>query len=360
LTEVSYKLQRVREVLDRDGVKAAQFKGVDWFSWITGGGSSVVILTAEVGIAEVLVTLDKAFVLTNEIEGRRLIEEELTNDFEILTSPWFEAKGTSRIVESIVGSSVIYTDRPQEKNEKNLPQEIKNLKLIMCPEEIERYRGLGEESAVAMTEALSKARPEWSENQLAAEGARSLWLRGIHPTLVLVAGAGRLEKHRHPFPTAEALGNRAMMVFCARRHGLYANLTRFISFNAPTSKENERMKIVADIEAVAFENSKPGQTMSQMFSKIREAYSLRGISEETSKQHFGGLTGYLSREVVASPSANQEIFENSVLAWNPTMPGAKIEDTIIVGRKEVEILTVDPAWPVKNHGGRMRPEVLER
>lgn len=357
--EVSQKLSKIREVLSRHQVKAARFRGVDWFSWITGGGSSVVIFTSEVGIAEVLVTENKAFILTNEIEKRRLIEEEVTSDFEMMTSPWFEKDGCSRLVENLVGKGLVMSDRPTE-NEQELPAEILNQKLTMVPEEIERYRKLAQESAVAMTEALSKSNPDWTENQLAAEGARSLWVRGIHPTLVLVAGADRLEKHRHPFPTQNPLGHRAMMVFCARRYGLYANLTRFVSFEKPTAKESERMKIVADIESVAIQNSRAGQTLSQVFSKIKNAYNEKNIFEEVPKQHFGGLTGYLSREIVAAPDTNQEIFENSVLAWNPTMPGSKIEDTILVTKNGTEILTADPAWPVFNCRGLNRPDVWIR
>jgi hypothetical protein len=48
------------------------------------------------------------------------------------------------------------------------------------------------------------------------------------------------------------------------------------------------------------------------------------------------------------------------LAWNPSLPGHKIEDTILVGDDGVENLTIDPRWPTVTVGGRARPDVLVR
>ncbi|MGR0321235.1 hypothetical protein [Agromyces sp. ZXT2-3] len=47
-------------------------------------------------------------------------------------------------------------------------------------------------------------------------------------------------------------------------------------------------------------------------------------------------------------------------AWNPTAPGAKVEDTVLVGPGGVEVLTVDPRWPAVRVAGRDRPGELAR
>jgi len=44
--------------------------------------------------------------------------------------------------------------------------------------------------------------------------------------LTLVAGERRLPLYRHPTRQSGAARKRAMLVFCARGYGLYANLTR--------------------------------------------------------------------------------------------------------------------------------------
>ncbi|WP_229425501.1 hypothetical protein [Massilia sp. Se16.2.3] len=73
--EVEAKLALVRACLDKAGAAAIRLRGIDWFAWITAGGSSAVLQTAESGVAEVLVTRDEAVVLTDEIEAARLREE---------------------------------------------------------------------------------------------------------------------------------------------------------------------------------------------------------------------------------------------------------------------------------------------
>ena len=42
-------------------------------------------------------------------------------------------------------------------------------------------------------------------------------------------------------------------------------------------------------------------------------------------------------------------------AWNPSAPGAKVEDTVLVTEAGVEVLTVDPAWPAVEFAGVRRP-----
>ena len=76
-SELTTKLATIRAALEAHRLSAARLRGVDWFAWATCGGSNVVILTTEAGVAEVLVTADGAWVLTDEIEAGRLAAEEI-------------------------------------------------------------------------------------------------------------------------------------------------------------------------------------------------------------------------------------------------------------------------------------------
>ena len=140
-----------------------------------------------------------------------------------------------------------------------MPAELVARKRRLLPDELERYRALGRDAAEAMTEVLKRAEPDWTEWQLAGAGAEALWRRGIEPTLTLVGGeqprARLSSRHRHP----GADRDRAMLVFCGRRHGLYANLTRFVYFREPTAEEEKLIEHVARVEAVTFAVSRPGR-----------------------------------------------------------------------------------------------------
>jgi Xaa-Pro aminopeptidase len=357
--ELAAKLATIRAALASAEAAAVRLRGVDWFAWATCGGSNVVILTTETGIAEVLVTADGAWILTDEIEAGRLAAEEIPAGFEIWAGPWNDPSKRPELVAGVVGSGAVLSDRP-EPGERALPAELVAAKRRLLPEEIERYRALGREATEAMTEVLRVARADWTEWQLAGAGAEALWRRGIEPTLTLVGGEQRVPIFRHATATRAPLGARAMLVFCGRRHGLYANLTRFVYFREPSADERRLIQDVATVEAASFAASVPGATAGAVYDAIVKAYADLGHPGAEAFHHQGGTTGYLSREAFGLPGLGLVIEENTALAWNPSLPGAKIEDTVLTSAAGIEILTVDPSWPTVEVEGRPRPEVLVR
>ncbi|MES3039099.1 MAG: M24 family metallopeptidase [Bdellovibrionota bacterium] len=370
--EVQRKLKFIRELLAAKKINAVHLRGVDWFSWATGGGTSVVIMTNEIGVAEVLVTETEAWVLTNNIENSRLVKEELTEDFRVTSFPWQDTNAIENFVSEKIGQGLIASDRPRGK-EPSLPKELLIYKMKMQPEEITRYRQMGKNAAEAMTEAMSLAKPDWTENQLAGAGAKALWSRGLEPTLILVAGESRKEIFRHPISKDAQLGSGAMMVFCARQYGLYANFTRFVYFRDLNETEQKRFDSLFVIESAAFKATKAGHTLNHVYSALAFGYAAQGLTEEIDKHHQGGPTGYLSRELVAKPlgekfpgnkqtdlASDLKMESGMAFAWNPSLPGAKIEDTVLLSETGLEVLTVDPKWPVKEVNGLKRPNVWIR
>ena len=106
--------------------------------------------------------------------------------------------------------------------------------------------------------------------------------------------------------------------------------------------------------------SRPGATLGQIYAVIARSYAELGHPGAEMLHHQGGTTGYLSREAFALPDLALAIEENTALAWNPSLPGAKIEDTVVTTADGIEILTVDPTWPTVEVDGRPRPDVLVR
>jgi Xaa-Pro aminopeptidase len=366
--EVVTKLARMRAVMAVHNLEAVCLRGVDWFSWATAGGTSVVIMTSEVGIAEVLVGREQAWVLTNKIEQARLANEEVPPVYEILGFPWQEPEAPDNFAHAQFKGRIA-SDRPQlVRGEIELPSAFKTLKLQLEPQEIARYRDLGRTACIAMSKALNLAKPDWSEQRLAGEGAKALWSQGLEPTLVLVGGEERVMKYRHAVAKDAPLGDFAMMVFCARAYGLYANLTRFIYFRPPTTEEKQRYAVVKEVEAAALAASRIGQKISSVYTSIAQAYAQAGCGNEIDRHHQGGPTGYLSREAVAGPpprsgatlsDSDVVLQDRMALAWNPSLPGAKIEDTFLLTHSGLECLTLDPeVWPTVEVQGRLRPDLM--
>jgi Xaa-Pro aminopeptidase len=357
--ELSAKLATVRASLEQHGLGAVRLRGVDWFAWATCGGSNVVLLTTDTGVAEVLITREGAWVLTDAIEQARLEEEEIPAGLKVWASPWTERGRKETFVEQQRGGRPVASDRPVGQ-EVPLPAELFQARYMLLPEEQERYRRLGRDAAEAMTEVMLAARPEWTGWQLAGAGAEALWARGIHPALTLVGEERRLPLHRHATASQERLGARAMLVFCARRHGLFANLTRFVYFREPSATERKLAADVARVEAAGFRASRPGASLGQVLTTLVEAYAACGHPGAEALHHQGGSCGYLSRDHVAVPGLEVKLHRHSAVAWNPSLPGAKIEDTALITDEGLELLTVDPRWPTVTVDGRPRPELLVR
>jgi Xaa-Pro aminopeptidase len=358
-SELEVKLARVRAVLETHGLGAVRLRGVDWFAWATCGGSNVVLLTTDVGVAEVLITRSGAWALTDAIEAPRMEQEEVPRGLPVWSGPWADRAQREAFVEAKRGGALVASDRPVGQ-EVPLPAELVDTRHSLLPQELERYRALGRDASEAMTEVLLAAKPEWTGWQLAGAGAEALWARGIHPALTLVGEERRLPLHRHATASREPLGARAMLVFCARRHGLFANLTRFVYFRQLSAEERRLATDVARVEAVAFKTSRPGVTLGEVYTAMVQAYADCGHPGAEAFHHQGGSCGYLARDDVAGPGSKVVLQPYNAMAWNPSLPGAKIEDTVVLTDSGLENLTVDPRWPTLQVEGRARPDLLVR
>jgi len=135
-----------------------------------------------------------------------------------------------------------------------------------------------------------------------------------------------------------------MGVIWGRRHGLIANLSRLRNFGHHEARSlNEQ---ICQVEAAALKASQPGATLGEVVEKIRAGYNAIGRASEFENHHQGGLTGYRSREVLARPGNPTRLDVGMALAWNPSLPGAKVEDTFLLTEAGLENLTADLRWPL--------------
>ena len=305
------------------------------FSWLTGGGDNTVV--AGEGVAWLEVVEGKVGLHTSRIEAARLVEEEINGIDEMEVYPWHSL--------------------PEPGRPNDLEHDLTPLRLVLSPEEQERFRHLGRDAAQALGEAMRAAKPDWTERELAGAVAEALYEKGIQPVVLLVAGEERLFKWRHPLPKDRPLGQLCMAVVCGRRQGLVANLTRLRSFGHPEARG--LYEKVLQVEAAALDASLPGATLSEGIAAIREAYRVIGRPEAFEEHHQGGIAGYRPREVLATPGNTTKLSAGMAVAWNPSLPGAKVEDTFLITERGLENLTFDPLWPRETVAGRERPTLLE-
>ena len=356
--EVSEKVARMRRWLLEAQAGAVRLRGVDWFSWATAGGLNVVLLSAETGVAQLLVTPHHAYVMTDEIEVLRLQDEEVPPGWEWHVIPWMEPDLRERFVADVAAGAAIISDRPAA-GEKPLPPVCQIERLILSAAEQQRLREVGRLAASAMGEVMHAARPDWSELELAGAGAGALWARGLQPLLTLAAGQRRLPKYRHATPSPDLLGDEAMLVFCARGFGLVVSLTRFVEFAPPSARQRQQQASLRKIEAAGLQACRAGQPLSGVYKALEQAYRVQGFPQAIREHHQGGIAGYLAREIMATSSSQQLLADGMALAFNPSLPGSKLEDTFLLQADQLENLTLDARWPATVEQGRSRPLPLE-
>ena len=304
------------------------------FAWLTGGGDNTVVVGE--GVAWLEVVEGQIELHTSRIEEKRLVEEEVPGISRVIVYPWYAV--------------------PKPGRPNDLEYDLTSLRLVLSPQEQECFREVGRDAALAVGEAIRAAKPKWTERELAGAIAEEAFSLGIQPVVLLVAGEERIFKYRHPLPKDRALGRLCMAVICGRRKGLIANLTRIRSFGHPQA--DELYWKVLQVEAAALDNTRPGTPLNAVLLSIQKAYRVVGRPEAFEEHHQGGIAGYRPREVVATLQNKTELQVGMAVAWNPSLPGAKVEDTFLLTEEGLENLTVDSHWPMVEVAGRKRPDIM--
>lgn len=336
------KRDLVRALLDdtADAIVLTQPEVLAWYL----EGARVTIALGGPPIVAVRVTSDDETVYCFDNEHWRMVTEELPRDVNVESVAWFESLERA----AGVGAAGTVTDREHAAA-------LRDARRVLLPHERDRYQQLCIDTATLLTDVLSTARPEHTERAVAAQLAGAVVGIGADPLVTLVAGEPRIP-HRHPVPTGGVIGHRAMAVICARRHGMIANVSRWIRFGDPTPEEHDAERRILDVEAAAFAATRPGRSLGDVLADIASAYSTAGFdTHEWQRHHQGGPTGYLGRDPRATPGGSEIVVAGQAFAWNPTGPGAKVEDTVVIDDDGVHVLSVDPRWPTVEVDGLARP-----
>jgi Xaa-Pro dipeptidase len=326
----------LRELMQERGLGAILLSHPANFAWYTGGADNRVDRGDPVGVASVLLMEYEAYVLTDNIEAPRMREEQ-TPGIEVVEHPWHEEPAV--LLRELAGGASVGTDASSGPGP-DLSAEISPLRYVLDADAIEGYRRLAEEATLAVSEVAASLTPDTDELEAAARLSAACLKRGMFTPVLLAASGDRLVRYRHPIPYGGPLGNRAMLVACAERGGLFANLTRMVYFDVPDPDTLRRQEACDEVlSRMREEATREGRTLAQAFGDCRRYYAEAGFPEGWRDHHQGGMTGYASREVIANPDARQEIREGQAFAWNPSLEGAKAEETFLLGPDGPEVLT---------------------
>ncbi len=359
--EVTTKLQRLRAQMAAREVDAVVLNQLPNIAWLTAGASTFINLASDTGPSALLVTLDSASVITDGIEAGRLEQEEALPalGFTLAVEPW-DRRGAR--AQALVAGKRLAQDGPGPGV--NLSSDLQGLRTQLQPEEVERLRHVGSLASDAIAEVIDVIQPGMTEYAIAGRLAQASLARGGHAVVNLVASDERIERYRHPLPTSKSVGRCVMVVLCLRWQGLIAAVTRLAHFGPIPDALAAKAEVVANIDAQMMLGTRPGKTLGDMYALAARAYRDAGYPAAIEEHHQGGSIAYLPREVLAQPNEPTLIAERQAFAWNPSVRGAKSEDTIILGPAGPTVITQTPGWPMVSvtiDGQTIeRPAILER
>lgn len=360
-SELNTKLERIRKLMDQCNVDALLLQRSHNFSWATCGAACYINTADSVGNASLLITADNRFVLTDNIESGRLMQEEglIDQGWEFVVSPWYEQKNkVAELAHGMrLGADIGFFDA------QDISREIAHARSQLSQEEGDRFRILAALCAAGMEQAARAVRPGMTEFEIAGILSKEAESRGVQAIVNLIAVDERIFSFRHPLPTSKKLQKYAMLILCGRKWGLICSVTRLVHFGALPDAVRHKAEAVARIDAEMIAATRPNSTLGDVFSIAQSAYVSTGFPDEWKLHHQGGSAGYAPREVTATPASNEPIFLGQAFAWNPSITGTKSEDTILVGERSNEILTEMANWPsIDIQIGKQlikRPAILE-
>ncbi len=319
--EVRRRVDALRAVLDRRGARAALLAYRRNFAWLTAGGESHIVLATETGVASLLVTRDSAVAITQNIEASRIAEEELDGlGIETMAVPWWETDAIEAEAARRTGTAPL--------TDEDLEDDLVPVRTVLPPFDRARLAELGRIASTAVEEAVQRAEPGVTENDLAAELVGRL--SGVRAPVVLVAADDRIGRYRHPLPGRTQARRRVMLVLVGERWGLHVALTRIREFGPPSTDLQARMEAVRQVQAAVHEATRAGATLGDVVAAAQAAYAGVGFDGEWRDHHQGGTIAYQGRETIATPGDPTVIEPGMAFAWNPSIAGAKVEDTFIL------------------------------
>ena len=341
--ELDEKWSRLTRLFEQSDLSAILLRRHENIAWATGGQVEArVAIPSETAVTSLLLTRSgRKYYLAPNNEAPRLADEEFADlGYEPVIAQWYQDGLAS--IHQLAEGGAIGTDQA-------LPGLVSvDLSLIRGPltaAEVARYRWLAQHTAEATVETLLELEPGMTEDQMSANVAQRLLAKGILPTVLLMAVDDRIRKYKHAVSRGAVLDRYGMLNLCARKWGLAISLTRFVHFGSAPQQLVDGFVACAEVNAKLLHASRSGATSAHLFAVAERAYHEAGFPGEEQFHHQGGPVAYREREWIARPDGSQALTETEALAWNPSIRGAKVEDTALLQNGSIEVLTQTPSLP---------------
>ena len=368
--EFHVKYGRLRDLIRTHGLAGLVLRSRSNVAWLgcgpaddaplsaVQGSRSEIWHQADGGVAWFVVTENAVTLVTENIELPRLTRDEFGGlPIDVLAQSWHQsepARAVAELVSGPVGSDTADTALDWRSGSTRLmTQEIAACRAVLTERERTRYRWLGQTATGVMSDVCHSIVPGTLEAEVVAMAHGKLRALGIAQEVDIVCSDDRLAEDRHGLYSDRRIQRLAMVVFCAHKWGLVANVTRMVAVTPPDATTLRRHEAISDMDYRLMLATRPGTPLRDVFrDAVVTGYAALGEPDAWHDHHQGGSTGYTGRDTRVTPDSEGKVEMHQAFAWNPSLAGVKSEDTFITGPDGPEVITVDRAWPTYEATGK--------
>jgi Xaa-Pro dipeptidase len=346
--DIETKKDRVLNYLDSKEYDGAVIGRRDNFAWFTCGGENKVLNFSDFGFSYLLITKDKIQLISQIMDGQRVIDEEMSGfDIEYVPLKWFEDSKEDKILKLTSGKNLL-SDVPLAGC-KYSPKEFYSLHYPLTPLEIERLRWLGSKTERIIRNVSDSISSGMSEIEIAGMLLGEYGRSGIECEVLMIGSDERISKYRHPLPTDKKVEKFVLVHPAVKKWGLHANVTRLVSLEKVIPEIQKRYDAACRIAGEVILSCKQGTKFSSILERQKYLFENFGYKDEWEKHYHGGISGYLLADATVGMDPDLSVISNQAYDWFITITGVKVEELSINANNNIEVTSINGAWPVKEY-----------
>ena len=362
MDEIEIKTVKLRQLINRKQLSGIILSSQTNFLWLTGGRRNEVIKNCDISLVYLFITKDNKYLISSRSDSARVMDEELSGlGFSLIEYDWYNQSPLDVIVEHYpiarIGADFY------DSNLEFVEDDLAILRIDLTVAEIDRVKKFCMDYSMFFTDFCLELKPHCLEEEIAYDFTFGLLKKDIRVPIMLVGSDERVFMYRHPVPTSKKVEKYILLATIAEKDGINISVTRSVYFGKAPEDLCKRQEAVNYIEAIYCSKSKPGEKLNNILESGKKAYKGVFFENEWKNHTQGGIVAYKPREVLATESSDFKLASNYLVSWNPTIPGVKAEDMILVKENRAEQLSIDKRWPcteiIIGNEKFVKPKILE-
>jgi Xaa-Pro dipeptidase len=363
-SEVAEKINRVREILESEGLSGVLITQQSNVCWLTAGANNHVLFDNQDSLIGILITGNDTIVIAENGDHDRVMTEEFSHcPFEYRRIYWPSGGIGAEVSKLVKGKVGVDAEVHGIEQQVNIDGNLMEYRSVFTDSEIQRLKEFGKDAAEIITIVAEKTSPGVSERQIAAMLSQEFVLNGFNVSVILIGGDERSLKFRHQAISDHKIKKHYCLCGVGNKGGITFPINRVVSFGQPPDELAESQTKIETVYVYLNSLATVGNTLQNIYRKLPDIYGSLGLDSNEWERHTqGGTMGYHPRELTLSDSVSYTLRENNVIGWNPSLPGVMAEDVYLLQSDGLEYITFDSRFPHReltaNGLTQVRPSIL--